>query len=64
MPFAADPGWYRSYWYGQPADWHRRQLLGELAGVILSLAGMALFRSATLGEAKREGLASHDRRMR
>jgi hypothetical protein len=64
MPFAADPGWYRSYWYGPPANRHRRRFLGEIAGVALSLAGMALFRSATLGEAKREERVSHDRRIR
>jgi hypothetical protein len=64
MPLAAYPGWCRSYWYGPPANRYRRRFLGEIAGVVLSLAGMALFRSATLGEAKRERRVGHDRRIK
>jgi len=47
MPFAADPGWYQSYWYGPSADQHRRHVLGGLAAVVLSLAGRVMFRLAT-----------------
>lgn len=49
VPFDADPGWYRAYWYEPRRAQTHRPRAGALIGFVLSILTTAMHLSASLG---------------